>query len=75
MQDLGRITTKIKLGGGLDILCVAIAGYVAANTVIKIDNWRNKAKDRKEMEMMLEAIKGLDGIADKIAVVEKKTEE
>lgn len=66
MQDLGRITTKIKLGGGLDILCVAIAGYVAANTVIKIDDWRNKVNDRKMMKVIEERIKKADDALDKL---------
>ena len=66
MQDLGRITTKIKLGGGLDILCVAIAGYVAANTVIKIDDWRNKVNDRKMMKVIEERIKKADDVLDKL---------
>ena len=39
MKDLGKVTFKFKLGGGLNALCVAGASAIAVHSFIKIGDW------------------------------------
>lgn len=76
MHELGRITTKIKLGGGLNLLCLAGAGAIAINTIIKIDHWVEEQKKAKTLEECIEAVKTIEECLKKLDEMEiKKSEE
>ena len=66
MQEIGRVTTKIKLGGGLNLLAIAGAGAILVNTIIKIDNWVEKQQRAKTLEDCINAIKTINECCDKL---------
>lgn len=44
MRELGRVTTKVKFAGGLNLLCIAGAGYIFIKTMTKIVEFSNAVK-------------------------------
>lgn len=75
MQEIGRITTRIKLGGGLNLLCLAGAGAIAINTIIKIDHWVEEQKKVKTLEECIEAARTINECLNKLDVMESKKSE
>lgn len=76
MQEIGRITTRIKLGGGLNLLCLAGAGAILVNTIIKMDHWVEEQKRAKILEDCVEAVKTINDLVEKCDKMQvKKSEE
>lgn len=75
MQEVGRVVVKSKLGGGLNALCWAGAGFIAVKAWIKFDAWKNKNRDRADIKEGIEAIHELDDLMDKLEkkIVKEKT--
>lgn len=38
-KDLGKVTFKFKLGGGLNAICLAGAGAIAVHSITKFGDW------------------------------------
>lgn len=70
MQEIGRITTRIKLGGGLNLLCLAGAGYLVVKTMTKIVECNNEIKNGEVMSTLLDNSKELNEL-----IKQKKSEE
>ena len=64
MQEIGRVTTRIKLGGGLNLLCLAGAGYVFVKTITKIVEFNNAAKHGEVLDTLLDNSKKLNEVLD-----------
>ena len=77
MQDLGKVTIKTKFGGGLNLLCCAIAGFITVKTINELNKVVNRNKLDKQMKEALDAVKTIDEIYDKLNndVKEKEEEE
>ena len=75
MSELIKVTGKIKVGGGLNLLCYAAAGYLITKTAIVVDQWSNNEKVRKEMNEAVDAVKTVDKIMSKLDKVNVKKEE
>lgn len=53
MQELGRITFKVKLGGALDLLCLAGAGAIVVHSLVEIvDCGRRLSLDERNEKFM-----------------------
>lgn len=50
MKLFDKVTTTVKFGGGLNLLCLAGAAYIMAKTLIKLDEWVNKTEQLKELK-------------------------
>lgn len=70
MHELGRITTKIKLGGGLNLLCLAGAGYIFVKTMTKIVECNNAVKTGEVLDTLLDNCKELNEV-----IKQKKSDE
>lgn len=75
MQNLGVIKQKVNFGIGYNALGLALAGSIAINAFIKLDNWRNKKKDQELLKESLEAIDTISECLDKLEKMETKSEE
>lgn len=62
MQEIGRITTRIKLGGGLNLLCLAGAGYVVVKTLTKMAEFNNTVKQGEMLEALHENCRDLSDL-------------
>lgn len=69
MHELGRITTRIKLGGGLNLLCIASAGYVFVKTMTKIVEFNNAVKQGEALDTLI------DNCIELNEMIKKKSEE
>ena len=66
MKDLGKVTFKFKLGGGLNAICFAGAGAIAVHSLIKLGDWmiNNDLKKLKgELNVALGKLKDKMGFA------------
>ena len=66
MKNLEKTTTKFRLGGGLNALCFACAGYIGVRSLIKLGDWLAESKARKlvkEYNALIHDVKKY-GVAD-----------
>ncbi len=59
MKDLGKVTFKFKLGGGLNSLCVAGALAIGVHSLIKLGDWMVTSNLRK-------LVKEANGVLDEL---------
>ena len=79
MQELGRITFKVKLGGALDLLCLAGAGAIVVHSLVEIvDCGRRLSLDERNEkfdQMLEESIARLRECSENLKNTEVKEEE
>lgn len=66
MQDLGKVTIKTKLGGGMNVLCYALAGFIAAKAINELDKVVNRAKRDEELKEAFKAVKDINDLVDRM---------
>ena len=58
--------TKIKFGGGLNLLCIAASVFLTAKAVIELDKWHERKEDLRRLDEACEAVEKIHEIVDKI---------